>query len=167
MILFSRTFIRKRVISMATTASVAATSFAMAQHPARHHRVLERIQYAADWQQYMVERALLSRDAAAMRKMMADTTIEPSEHICCDFVEMMVQPDQGAKSPAKAELAHGRNMGLHRLAEETARQGEITLMQSTVSEGALSVALLPERSHALLRQSGSVAEPAMGVGTVQ
>lgn len=35
MVLFSRAFIRKRLISLATTASVAATSFAFAEDPAR------------------------------------------------------------------------------------------------------------------------------------
>ncbi|MBR0870207.1 hypothetical protein JQ633_07555 [Bradyrhizobium tropiciagri] len=45
----------------------------MAQHPVRHHRILERIQYAAGWQEYIADRALLSRDAAAIRKMTVDT----------------------------------------------------------------------------------------------
>lgn len=39
MILFSRTLVRKRVISLATTASAAATSFTLAQHPANSHHV--------------------------------------------------------------------------------------------------------------------------------
>ena len=39
MIVFSRSFIRKRVISLATTASVAATSFALAQDPTKTYHV--------------------------------------------------------------------------------------------------------------------------------
>jgi uncharacterized protein (DUF305 family) len=39
MILVSRAFIRKRVISLATTASVTATSFALAQDPPRAHHL--------------------------------------------------------------------------------------------------------------------------------
>jgi hypothetical protein len=39
MVLFSRSFIRKRAIALATTASVAATSFALAQDPPRMHHV--------------------------------------------------------------------------------------------------------------------------------
>jgi uncharacterized protein (DUF305 family) len=39
MILFSRSFIRRRAISLATTASVAATSFALAQDPMKAHQV--------------------------------------------------------------------------------------------------------------------------------
>ena len=50
MILFSRSFIRKRVISLATTASVAATSLALAQDPTRayHVRGAIPIEYAAE-----------------------------------------------------------------------------------------------------------------------
>jgi Domain of unknown function (DUF305) len=39
MILVSRAFVRKRVISLATTASVTATSFALAQNPPRTHHL--------------------------------------------------------------------------------------------------------------------------------
>ena len=39
MVLFSRSFIRKRMISLATTASVAATSFALAEDPAKTDHV--------------------------------------------------------------------------------------------------------------------------------
>src|SRR6202022_5024352 len=39
MVLFSRSFIRKRAISLATTALVAATSFALAQDPSRMYHV--------------------------------------------------------------------------------------------------------------------------------
>jgi hypothetical protein len=50
MILFSRAFIRKRVISLATTASVTATSFALADNPPRIHHLRRAapIQYGAD-----------------------------------------------------------------------------------------------------------------------
>jgi hypothetical protein len=166
MILLSRAFIRKRMISMATTASVAATSFAMAQHPARHRHAPERIQYATAWQEYMEVRALLSRDAVVMRQMMADAATEPSGEVCCGSAATMAPPNQGVVAMAKAEPAHGRETRLRQLAEEiaAARQREITLMQNAVSAGASSVAPLPERSHALLRQSGSVAGPAMRDG---
>jgi hypothetical protein len=50
MVLFSRAFIRKRVISLATTASVAATSFALAQDPSKIHHVRAGLQYPADRQ---------------------------------------------------------------------------------------------------------------------
>jgi hypothetical protein len=48
MVLLSRAFVRKRVISLATMASVAATSFALAQDPTRTHHVSGGVQYAAN-----------------------------------------------------------------------------------------------------------------------
>jgi hypothetical protein len=47
MVLFLRAFIRKRVISLATSASVATISFVPAQDPARVHDVGDGVQYAA------------------------------------------------------------------------------------------------------------------------
>ena len=62
MVLFSRSFIRKRVISLATTASVAATSFAMAQDPthAYHVRGAIPVQYAAERPDLSAEQPFLS-----------------------------------------------------------------------------------------------------------
>src|ERR1700730_11177770 len=49
MTVFSRAFVRKRVISLATTASVAATSLALAHGPTPHHvRGTMPVQYVAD-----------------------------------------------------------------------------------------------------------------------
>ena len=50
MILFSRTFFRKRAISLATTASVAAISFALTGNPSRSYRAygMLPVQYVAD-----------------------------------------------------------------------------------------------------------------------
>ena len=154
--LFSRTFIRKRMISLATTASVTATSFAMAQDPARPHHGLDRVQYAADSQRYAEEQAFLSQNAAAMRKMMADMMIKPSGDIDRDFVEMMVPHHQGAVDMAKTELEYGRNARLRRLARQivATQQREITVMQNAVSDGTSAVAQSPERPHAVLQRLG-------------
>src|SRR5467141_4266278 len=74
MIVFSRSFIRKRVISLATTASVAATSLALAHGPtmAYHVHGAMPIQYVADRPDYSDEQPFLSENDAAMNKMMAD-----------------------------------------------------------------------------------------------
>ena len=50
MILFSRAFVRKRMISLATTAAISATSLAFAKDPPKMHHVRSAmpIQYAAD-----------------------------------------------------------------------------------------------------------------------
>src|SRR5258707_14808096 len=158
MVLFSRAFIRKRVISLATTASVAATSFALAQDPTGIHHVRGGLQYAADRQEHSEEQPVLSENAAAMHKMMADMTIKPAGDIDRDFVEMMVPHHQGSVDMAKTELKYGRNEQLRRLAQQivATRQGEITVMQNAVSEEKSSVVQSPERAGAGLPQSGPI-----------
>jgi len=158
MVLFSRAFIRKRVISLATTASVAATSFALAQDPARTHHVRSGIQYVADRQEHSEEQPFLSENATAMHKMMADMTIKPTGDIDRDFVEMMVPHHQGAVDMAKAELKYGRNEQLRRLAQQivATQQREITVMQNAVRDGKSSSAQSPEQPRAALPQSGPI-----------
>jgi uncharacterized protein (DUF305 family) len=158
MVLFSRAFIRKRVISLATTASVAATSFALAQDPTGTHHVRRGIQYVADRQEHSQEQTFLSENTVAMHKMMADMTIKPTGDIDRDFVEMMVPHHQGAVDMARAELNYGRNEQLRRLARQivTAQQREITVMQNAVSDGKSSVAPSPEQPRAVLPQLGAI-----------
>ena len=60
----------------------------------------------------------LSESDAAMRKMMAAMHITPSGDVDTDFVAMMVPHHQGAIDMAMAELRHGRNERLKRLAQE-------------------------------------------------
>jgi len=139
MVLFSRSFIRKRIISLATTASVAATSFAFAEDPATadHLRSKKPIQYVADWSNHSEEQPFLSENDASMRKMMADMTIKPTGDVDRDFVAMMVPHHQGAVDMAKAELKYGHNAQLRQLAQEivAAQQKEITVMRTAVSGG--------------------------------
>jgi hypothetical protein len=92
MVLFSRAFIRKRMISLITTTSVTATSFALAQDPARTHHVSGGIRYAADRQEQSEERSRLSASAVASPTM-ADMAIKPTGGVESDFLEM---PHQGA-----------------------------------------------------------------------
>jgi uncharacterized protein (DUF305 family) len=135
MVLFSRSFVRKRVISLATTASVAATSFALAQAPMRTHQVrAEPIQYVANRPDQSEEQPFLSENAAAMHRMMADMTIKPTGDVDRDFVEMMVPHHQGAIDMAQAELKYGHNEQLRRLAREivVSQQPEIAVMRRAV-----------------------------------
>jgi Domain of unknown function (DUF305) len=136
--LFSRSFIRKRVISLATTASVAATSFALAQDPARtyHVRGAMPIQYIADRPDASTEQRFLSENDAAMNKMMAEMTIKPTGDVDRDFVAMMVPHHQGAIDMAKAELKYGHNEQLRRIAQEivVTQQQEIPVMRLAVGE---------------------------------
>lgn len=138
MVLFSRSFIRKRVISLATTASVAATSFALAQDPTSAYHVRGAIptQYAAERPDLSAEQPFLSENDAAMNRMMADMTIKPTGDVDRDFVAMMVPHHQGAIEMAQAVLRYGRNEQLRRLAQEiiVTQQQEIAAMRLAVGE---------------------------------
>jgi uncharacterized protein (DUF305 family) len=138
MALFSRAFIRKRMISLAATASVSATSFALAQDPPRTYHVLAAvpIQYVANRSDHSEEQPFLSENAAAMNKMMADMTIKPTGDVDRDFVAMMVPHHQGAIDMAQAELRYGHNEQLRRIAQEivVTQQQEIPAMRLAVGE---------------------------------
>jgi hypothetical protein len=151
MVLFSRSFVRKRLLSLATTASVAATSFALAEDPARtdHLRGTVPIRYVADRLDHSEEQPFLSENDAAMKKMMEDMTIQPTGDVDRDFVAMMVPHHQGAVDMAKAELKYGHNEQLRRLAQEivAAQQQEITVMRNAV-DGQSSAAQSPQQPRA-------------------
>jgi uncharacterized protein (DUF305 family) len=138
MVLFSRSFMRKRAISIATTALVAATSFALAEDPTRafHVRGTKPIQFVADRPDYSNEQSFLSENDAAMNRMMADMTIKPTGDIDRDFVAMMVPHHQGAIDMARAELRYGHNEQLRRLAQEivVTQQQEISVMRLAVGD---------------------------------
>jgi hypothetical protein len=145
--LFSRSFIRKRVISLVTTASIAATSLALAQNPMRayHVRGAIPIQYVADRTDYSAEQPFLSENDAAMNKMMADMTVKPTGDVDRDFVAMMVPHHQGAIDMARAELKYGRNELLRRLAQKIIadQKQEITVMRLAVDDERPSSAASP------------------------
>jgi uncharacterized protein (DUF305 family) len=142
MILFSRAFIRKRMISLAATASVAATSFALAQNPVRtdqRHRAIP-IQYVTG-QDVMgrpnpsEEWAFLTANAAAVKEMTADMAIKPTGDVDRDFIAMTIAQHQGAVDMAKAELEYGHDEEIRRLAQEivTERQHQIRVMQGAIA----------------------------------
>ena len=138
MTVFSRSFVRKRVISLATTASVAATSLALAQGSTSsyHVRGAMPVQYVADRPDYYEESPFLSENDAAMNKMMADMTVKPTGDVDRDFVAMMVPHHQGAIEMAQAELKYGHNEQLRRLAQEivVTQQQEIAVMRLAVGD---------------------------------
>ena len=138
MTVFSRAFVRKRVISLATTASVAATSLALAQGSTSsyHVRGAMPVQYVADRPDYYEESPFLSENDAAMNKMMASMTVKPTGDVDRDFVAMMVPHHQGAIDMAQAELRYGHNEQLRRLAQEIVvnQQQEIAVMRLAVGD---------------------------------
>ena len=90
MILFSRSFMRKRMISLATTASVAATSFALADDPETTDHLCSTmpIQYVADWPNHSEEQPLRFENDTAMDKIEVDMPITPTGDVDRDIVAM-------------------------------------------------------------------------------
>src|ERR1700681_595459 len=98
MVLFSRSFVRKRAIALVTTALVAAISLVMAHARTSAHRIRGTmpIQYVADWQDNSDEQPFMSENESAMNKMGADMTVKPTGDVDRHFVAMMVPHHQGA-----------------------------------------------------------------------
>jgi uncharacterized protein (DUF305 family) len=80
------------------------------------------------------ERAFIAENEIVMRRMMAAMAISPTGDVDRDFVSMMGAHHQGAIEMAIAELRHGRNEQLRRIAQEiVVTQGqEIYAMRSAV-----------------------------------
>jgi uncharacterized protein (DUF305 family) len=114
--LFSRGFVRRRTISLATSLSVMATSFALAQDP-KHGSEARRVT-DADEQQFLLEIDL------AMSKMGRSMLTTPTDDIDRDFVNVMVPHHQGAIDMARAEIKYGRNDALRQLAKRMVSEQE-------------------------------------------
>ena len=144
--LFSRTFFRNRAISLATTASVAA-SLALSQDTSKayHLRGAMPLQYVADRPDLAEEQPFLSANDAAMNKMLADMVIKPSGDIDRDFVAMMNPHHQGAIDMAVIELRYGKNEQLRRIAQEIIvdQMQEIAAMKLAIGEKATDTTPAP------------------------
>jgi hypothetical protein len=75
--------------------------------------------------------AFVSENRIAMAKMMAGMDVKPSGDVDRDFAAMMIPHHQGAIDMAKAELRHGQNEQLRRIAQEiiVSQQEEIVAMR--------------------------------------
>jgi len=78
----------------------------------------------------------IAENVAAMAKMMATMSIEPTGDVDYDFVEMMVAHHQGAIDMAVALLRFGKNEKLRRLAQEiiVTQQQEIEAMRLALGQ---------------------------------
>jgi uncharacterized protein (DUF305 family) len=83
-----------------------------------------------------VEAPYLAENVSAMTKMMIDMGIRPSGDVDTDFVAMMVPHHQGAIEMAQAELRHGHNEPLRRMAQEiiVTQLQEITAMRLSLGQ---------------------------------
>jgi DUF305 family protein family protein len=84
----------------------------------------------------VAEAPYLAETVSAMTKMMIEMGIRPSGDVDTDFVAMMVPHHQGAVEMAQAELRHGRNEPLRRMAQEiiVTQLQEITAMRLSLGE---------------------------------
>lgn len=82
------------------------------------------------------ETAFTAENAAAMDKMMAGMEVRPSGDVDRDFTAMMIPHHQGAIDMALAELRHGRNDQLRRIAQEiiVEQQQEIDAMHLALGQ---------------------------------
>ncbi|MCA7085663.1 DUF305 domain-containing protein [Cupriavidus sp. DB3] len=82
--------------------------------------------------------AFLAENDRAMERMMNEMAITPSGNVDRDFVHMMVPHHRGAIEMAMAQLRHGRNPQLRRLAQEI-----IATQQQEIAAMYLAIGLAP------------------------
>jgi uncharacterized protein (DUF305 family) len=82
------------------------------------------------------ETTFLAENDAAMSKMMRGMTIKPTGNVDADFAAMMIPHHQGAIDMAIAELRHGKNEQLRRIAQEIIvdQQQEIAAMRLALGQ---------------------------------
>ena len=90
-----------------------------------------------------------------MTKMMNDMTMKPAGNIDRDFVAMMVPHHQGAIDMAEAELRHGREAQLRRIAQEIIvdQIQQISLMRLAVFREGLSMVIQSQPDLLLVGQA--------------
>jgi len=82
------------------------------------------------------EARFLSENVSAMTRMMTGMEIKPSGDVDQDFAAMMIPHHQGAMDMAQAELRHGHNEQLRRIAQEiiVTQQQEIAAMRLALGQ---------------------------------
>ncbi|CAG4903526.1 DUF305 domain-containing protein [Paraburkholderia saeva] len=82
------------------------------------------------------ESSFIAENDDAMTKMMNDMSIKPTGNVDEDFVAMMIPHHQGAIDMAQAELRHGHNEQLRRIAQEIVveQQQEIVAMRVALNQ---------------------------------
>ncbi len=114
-----------RAVFLLTLLAVAVGTGAAADHAGAHGReAAGSTPFAA-----MMQDAMTTMDDGMMSARMTD---DPDH----DFAAMMIPHHQGAVEMAKAELLHGKDPVLRRLAQEiiVTQNSEITLMQSELQK---------------------------------
>jgi uncharacterized protein (DUF305 family) len=137
MLLFIRS--RFRLSSWAVTAGLIATATALAANPTEAPSLAEyltAICSAAFRSAPPEEASFLSENVGAMTRMMVGMEIKPSGDVDQDFAAMMIPHHQGAIDMAQAELRHGHNEQLRRIAQGiiVEQQQEIAAMRLALGQ---------------------------------
>ena len=137
MLLFTRS--RFRLISWAVTAGLIVAATALAAHSTEAPSLAEYIATicsAAFRSAPPREARFLSENVGAMTRMMTGMEIKPSGDVDQDFAAMMIPHHQGAMDMAQAELRHGHNEQLRRIAQEIIvdQQQEIAAMRLALGQ---------------------------------
>lgn len=135
---FSRSLPRPGALTVGTAVvACAAAVFAAAQMPARAWGASSLADLIALCSTDDPAASEFTRENnAAMLKMMYDMTVTPSGNVDRDFAEMMIAHHQGAIDMALAELRHGGNEQLRRIAQEiiVEQQQEIAAMRLALGQ---------------------------------
>jgi hypothetical protein len=134
-------FTRSRVllISWGATAGLIVTATALAANPTEAPSLADYIAAicSAVFRSAPPEEArFLSENVGAMTRMMTGMEIKPSGDVDQDFAAMMIPHHQGAMDMAQAELRHGHNEQLRRIAQEIIvdQQQEIAAMRLALGQ---------------------------------
>jgi hypothetical protein len=94
------------------------------------------VPFASHAQSAIDEAPFLAENSVAMDRMMADMAVKPSGDVDADFAAMMIPHHQGAIDMALAELRHGKNEQLRRIAQEIVveQQQEIIAMRLALGQ---------------------------------
>src|SRR6202012_898254 len=94
------------------------------------------------------EAPFLAENVSAMTKMMIDMGIQPSGDVDTDFAAIMTPHHQGAIAMAQAELRHGHNEQLRRMAQEiiVTQQQEIIAMRLALRQPPVSDSSPPRQA---------------------
>jgi uncharacterized protein (DUF305 family) len=137
MLLFTRS--RVLLISWGATAGLIVTATALAANPTEAPSLADYIATicSAAFRSAPPEEArFLSENVGAMTRMMTGMEIKPSGNVDQDFAAMMIPHHQGAMDMAQAELRHGHNEQLRRIAQEIIvdQQQEIAAMRLALGQ---------------------------------
>lgn len=166
MLLFTRS--RFRLSWWAITAGLMATATALA-NPSEAPSLAEYISAicsAAFRSAPAQEARFLSENAGAMTRMMTGMEIKPSGDVDQDFAAMMIPHHQGAMDMAQAELRHGHNEQLRRIAQEiiVTQQQEIAVMRLALGQPLPPSVAAPDQPSDLWNASPQLtATPTMNV----